>query len=140
MKIQLLKWKHWIVNKKIARLPGKVHKVRSIEKHILAKKFTFTLYYLGRTILCELTRSTAYLKIRFLSSCPTFYFRFSGTHRIQIILHILLLKGAVAWEFWSWVFHQTTPPGPIRDILEPFSFLTIFHGVIKVLKRLPGVT
>ena len=36
-------------------------------------------------------------------------------------------------------FHQTTPPGPIRDILAPFSLLMILHGVIHVLKRLPGV-
>ena len=27
-------------------------------------------------------------------------------------------------------FHQTTPPGPIRDILEPFSFLENFHVVM----------
>ena len=40
----------------------------------------------------------------------------------------------------SGFFHQTTSPGPIRDILEPFSFLANFHGVIQVvLKRLPGV-
>ena len=37
------------------------------------------------------------------------------------------------------LFHQTTPPGTIRDILGPFSFLTIFHGVIQILKQLPGV-
>ena len=48
-------------------------------------------------------------------------------------------KGTVAWDFWSLVFHQTTPPGPIRDILEPFSFLSNFHGVMYILKRLPGV-
>ena len=35
-------------------------------------------------------------------------------------------------------FHQTTPPGPIKDILGPFSFLTIFNGVIQVFKRLPA--
>jgi len=37
----------------------------------------------------------------------------------------------------SGCFHQTSPPGPIRDILEPF--LANFHGVIQVLKRLHGV-
>ena len=35
--------------------------------------------------------------------------------------------------------HQTTPPGPIRDILEPFSFLANFHGVMYIFKRLPGI-
>ena len=39
----------------------------------------------------------------------------------------------------SGFFHPTTPPSPIRDILEPFSFLANFHGVIQVIKRLPGV-
>ena len=37
------------------------------------------------------------------------------------------------------VFHQTTPPGHIRDILEPFSFLSKIQGVMYILKRLPGV-
>jgi len=32
-----------------------------------------------------------------------------------------------------------TPPGPIRYILGPYSILMIFHGVIQVLKQLPGV-
>ena len=36
-------------------------------------------------------------------------------------------------------FPQTTPYGPIRDILGPISFLKIFHRVIQVLKQLPGV-
>ena len=36
-------------------------------------------------------------------------------------------------------FHQTTPPGPIRGSLGPFLILATFHGVIQVLKRLPGV-
>ena len=31
--------------------------------------------------------------------------------------------------------HQTTPPGPIRDSLEPFLILAIFHGVIQNFKR-----
>ena len=35
-------------------------------------------------------------------------------------------------------FHQTTPPGPIRGNLELFLILATFHGVIKVLKWLPG--
>ena len=35
-------------------------------------------------------------------------------------------------------FHESTS-GPIRDILGPFSFLTIFYGVIQVLKRLTSV-
>ena len=35
-------------------------------------------------------------------------------------------------------FHRTTPPGPIRGILGPFSFLRIFHRVFQVIKRLPG--
>jgi len=39
----------------------------------------------------------------------------------------------------SGFFHQTNPPGPIRDILEPFLFVGNFHGFIKVFKRLPGV-
>ena len=39
----------------------------------------------------------------------------------------------------SGIFHQMTPPGPFRDILEQFSFVANFHGVIQVLKRLPGV-
>jgi len=39
----------------------------------------------------------------------------------------------------SGFFHQTTSPGPNRDILEPFSFLANFHGVMYIFKRLPGV-
>ena len=39
----------------------------------------------------------------------------------------------------SGFFHQTTPPGPIRDILEPFSFLANFHGVMYIFKRHRGV-
>ena len=35
--------------------------------------------------------------------------------------------------------HQTAPPGPIRGYLEPFLILATFHGVIPVLKWLPGV-
>ena len=31
------------------------------------------------------------------------------------------------------IFHQTTPPGPIRGSLEPFLILAKFHGV-----RRPG--
>ena len=36
-------------------------------------------------------------------------------------------------------FHQTTPPGPMRGSQEPFLILATFHGVIQVLKRLPGI-
>jgi len=39
--------------------------------------------------------------------------------------------------FKSGFFHQTIPPGSIRDILDPFSFLANFHGVIQVLKTTP---
>jgi len=39
----------------------------------------------------------------------------------------------------SGFFHQTTPPGPTRDVLEPFLFLSIFRGVMYILKRLPGI-
>jgi len=39
----------------------------------------------------------------------------------------------------SGFFHQTTPPGPTRDVLEPLSFLANFRGVMYILKRLPGV-
>ena len=37
----------------------------------------------------------------------------------------------------SGFFHQTTPPGPTRDVLEPLSFLANFRGVMYILKRLP---
>ena len=37
------------------------------------------------------------------------------------------------------VFHQTTPPGPIRGLREQFLILLIFHGAIPILKLLPGV-
>ena len=37
------------------------------------------------------------------------------------------------------VFHQTAPPGPIRDVLGPFQFLANFHRVIGLFKRFPGV-
>ena len=37
------------------------------------------------------------------------------------------------------VFHQKTAPGPISGYLELFLILVTFQGVIKVLKRLPGV-
>ena len=43
----------------------------------------------------------------------------------------------------SGIFHQMTPPGPFRDILEQFSFVANFHGVVQVLKPVsgtPGVT
>ena len=33
-------------------------------------------------------------------------------------------------------FQQTTSPGPIKDILGPFSFLTIFNSSFKMI---PGV-
>ena len=36
----------------------------------------------------------------------------------------------------SGFFHQTTPPGPTRDVLEPF--LATFRGVMYILKRLTG--
>ena len=49
----------------------------------------------------------------------------------------LYLKGTVAWDFWSWFFLQTTPPGPIRSYLEAFLILATFHGVIQVLKTTP---
>ena len=39
----------------------------------------------------------------------------------------------------SGFLHQTTPPGPTRDVLEPFSFLANFHGVTYILQRLPGI-
>ena len=50
-----------------------------------------------------------------------------------------VFKGTAAWDFWSWVFHQTTPSGLVRGYLEPFSILATFHGVIQVLKGLPGI-
>ena len=37
----------------------------------------------------------------------------------------------------SGFFHQTTPPGPTGDVLEPFSSLANFRGVMYILKRLP---
>ena len=49
------------------------------------------------------------------------------------------LKGLLHKIFEVCFCHQTTPPGHIRDILEPFSFLMIFHVVIQVLKWLLGV-
>ena len=49
------------------------------------------------------------------------------------------LKGTVAWDFWSWFFHQTTSPGLIIGSIEPFLILAIFHRVIQVLKRLSGI-
>ena len=39
----------------------------------------------------------------------------------------------------SGFFHQTTPPGPTREVLEPFKFLVNFHRVMNILKRLPGI-
>ena len=39
----------------------------------------------------------------------------------------------------SGFFHQTSPPSPTRDVLEPFQFLANFPGVMYILKRLPGV-
>jgi len=35
--------------------------------------------------------------------------------------------------------HQTTPFGPIRGAREEFLTLAIFHGVIQILKQLPGL-
>ena len=50
-----------------------------------------------------------------------------------------LSKESLAWDFWKLVFHQTTPPGPIRGSLEPFLLFSDFYGAIQILKRLPGV-
>ena len=36
-------------------------------------------------------------------------------------------------------FRLTAPPGPFTDVLGPFRILTIFHGDIRILLRLPGV-
>ena len=45
------------------------------------------------------------------------------------------LKGLSHEIFWCLCFHQTSPPGPIRQFIKPF-FKKYFHGV---LKRFTGV-
>ena len=48
----------------------------------------------------------------------------------------LFLKGTVSRDFLFTVFPQTAPPGPIREVLGPFWFFLLFHGVIWLLKWL----
>ena len=35
--------------------------------------------------------------------------------------------------------HHATPLGPISGYLDPFLILATLHGVIQVLKQLPGI-
>ena len=40
------------------------------------------------------------------------------------------LKGQSCEIFFTRFFHQSTPSGPIRDVLGPLQFFLLFHGVI----------
>ena len=49
-------------------------------------------------------------------------------------------KRTISQDFYNLVFFcQSAPHGPVWDVLGPFWILTIIHGDIWILNRLPGV-
>ena len=56
----------------------------------------------------------------------------------KVVTIALPLKGQSHEIFCFQFFHQTAPPGPIRDVLGLIRFLVIFHKVIGLLKQVPG--
>ena len=74
-----------------------------------------------------------------LYSCPEIQLYWHDFLPMQTGKELIELKGLQHENFEVVFFHQITPPGSIRDSIEPFSFLVNFHGVMYILKRLPGV-
>ena len=59
-------------------------------------------------------------------------------YMLLYIIRKLSSKGKSHEIFCTRFFPQTTPPGPIRDVLGPFWIFLLLGWVISILKWLPG--